>query len=92
MLPLRTAPFFLQSRRHEPLKGSGQIGVKMYDKRGGSPPEPVIVNSSSGICSRLSVRNMQEPLSELCMGVRKDSNMNRIAYSVHGLSKTIAYS
>jgi hypothetical protein len=71
---------------------SGQIGVKMYDKRGDSPPEPVIVNSSSGICSRSSVRNMQEPLSELCMGVREDSNVNRIACSVDGLSKISAYS
>jgi hypothetical protein len=34
------------------IKGSGQIVVKMHDKRGGVPPEPVVVNSSSGICSR----------------------------------------
>jgi hypothetical protein len=33
-------------------EGSGQIGVKMHDKRGGGPPEPVVVNSSSDICSR----------------------------------------
>jgi hypothetical protein len=36
--------------------------------------------------------NMQEPLSELCMGVREDSHVNRIACSVHGLSKISAYS
>jgi putative transposase len=40
----------LVQRRRD--KGSGHIGVKMYDKREDSPPEPVIVNSSSGICSR----------------------------------------
>ena len=67
------------------VQGSGQIGVKMYDKRGDGPPEPVDVNSSSGICSRRAVRNMREWRSELCIGAREDSNVNRIASSVHGL-------